>query len=151
MSVERRGRVTHGGWANGKPEEPNCTGRRKPSEIGTSRISREAYVRFCERLGVRFPGPTRQGRGGALLGKEACVQDAAVGIVQRHHQVLPRQARDPFMGRAIQMHQHADHWPPLAPAPILAPRGLSVSEILCSKPYNDAPGEGREGKRYGSE
>lgn len=26
---------------------------------GTSRISREAYVRFCERLGVRFPGPTR--------------------------------------------------------------------------------------------
>ena len=28
---------------------------------------------------------------------------------------------------------------------------VSVSEILCSKPYNDAPGEGREGKRYGSE
>ena len=27
---------------------------------GTSRISREAYVRFCERLGVKFPGPTRQ-------------------------------------------------------------------------------------------
>jgi len=26
---------------------------------GTSRISREAYVRFCERLGVKFPGPTR--------------------------------------------------------------------------------------------
>ena len=27
---------------------------------GTSRISREAYVRFCERLGVKFPGPTRR-------------------------------------------------------------------------------------------
>ena len=27
---------------------------------GTSRISREAYVRFCERLGVRFPGSTRR-------------------------------------------------------------------------------------------
>ena len=26
---------------------------------GTSRISREAYVRFCERLGVQSPGPTR--------------------------------------------------------------------------------------------
>jgi hypothetical protein len=29
---------------------------------GTSRISREAYVRFCERLGVKFPGPTRQSK-----------------------------------------------------------------------------------------
>jgi hypothetical protein len=26
---------------------------------GTSRISREAYVRFCEGLGVKFPRPTR--------------------------------------------------------------------------------------------
>ena len=26
----------------------------------TSRISREAYVRSCERLGVQFPGPTRR-------------------------------------------------------------------------------------------
>ena len=25
----------------------------------TSRISREAYVRFCEGLGVKFPGATR--------------------------------------------------------------------------------------------
>jgi energy-coupling factor transporter ATP-binding protein EcfA2 len=29
---------------------------------GTSRISREAYVRFCEGLGVKFPGPTRHSR-----------------------------------------------------------------------------------------
>jgi hypothetical protein len=35
-------------------------GRRQPSVGGTSRICREAYVRFCERLGVKFPGPTRQ-------------------------------------------------------------------------------------------
>src|SRR5262252_4343021 len=27
---------------------------------GTSRISRETYVRICERLGVRFPGSTRR-------------------------------------------------------------------------------------------
>ena len=26
----------------------------------TSRISREAYVRSCERLRVKFPGPTRR-------------------------------------------------------------------------------------------
>ena len=35
-------------------------GRRQPSVSGTSRISREAYVRFCERLGVKSPGPTRR-------------------------------------------------------------------------------------------
>jgi hypothetical protein len=27
---------------------------------GTSRISREAYVRICERLGVKLPGATRR-------------------------------------------------------------------------------------------
>ena len=26
---------------------------------GTSRVSREAHARICERLGVKFPGPTR--------------------------------------------------------------------------------------------
>jgi plastocyanin len=26
---------------------------------GTSRMNREVQVRFCERLGVKFPGPTR--------------------------------------------------------------------------------------------
>ena len=30
---------------------------------GTSRISREAYVRICERLGVKFPGATRRSAG----------------------------------------------------------------------------------------
>jgi hypothetical protein len=27
---------------------------------GTSRVNREVYARFCERLGVKFPGPTRR-------------------------------------------------------------------------------------------
>jgi hypothetical protein len=35
-------------------------GRRQPSCGGTSRMMREYQVRFCERLGVKFPGPTRQ-------------------------------------------------------------------------------------------
>jgi acyl-CoA synthetase (AMP-forming)/AMP-acid ligase II len=35
---------------------------------GTSRISREVYVRFCERLGVRLPGPTRRWETGRRLG-----------------------------------------------------------------------------------
>jgi hypothetical protein len=46
---------------NGQPEElDGLAGRRQPSLGGTSRISREAYLRFCERLGVRVPGPTRR-------------------------------------------------------------------------------------------
>jgi hypothetical protein len=34
-------------------------GRRQPSRDGTSRMTRECHVRFCEGLGVKFPGPTR--------------------------------------------------------------------------------------------
>ena len=34
--------------------------RRQPSCDGTSRMTRECQVRICERLGVKFPGPTRQ-------------------------------------------------------------------------------------------
>jgi hypothetical protein len=62
MPVERRGQVTRIriSRVNGQPEElEGLDGRRQPSLGGTSRISREAYVRFCERLGVKFPGATR--------------------------------------------------------------------------------------------
>jgi hypothetical protein len=37
-------------------------GRRQSSCDDTSRMNREVHVRFCERLGVKFPGPTRQDR-----------------------------------------------------------------------------------------
>jgi hypothetical protein len=55
-------------FAGGRPMMPwnrreeliDCSGRRQPSVSGTSRISREAYVRFCEGLEVQFLGPTRQ-------------------------------------------------------------------------------------------
>jgi hypothetical protein len=36
------------------------SGRRQPSCDDTSRMNREVHVRICERLGVKFPGPTRQ-------------------------------------------------------------------------------------------
>jgi hypothetical protein len=46
---------------NGQPEElDGLDGRRQPSLGGTSRMSREAQVRICEGLGVKFPGPTRR-------------------------------------------------------------------------------------------
>jgi hypothetical protein len=35
-------------------------GRRQPSLGRTSRVNREVYARFCERLAVRFRGPTRR-------------------------------------------------------------------------------------------
>ena len=61
MLVERRGRVIAiwlGSTGNGR--NLTCNGRRQPSHGGTSRMMREHQVRICERLGVQFPGPTRQ-------------------------------------------------------------------------------------------
>jgi hypothetical protein len=66
MPVERRGQVTgiEVVRVNGKPEElDGLDGRRQLLVGGTSRISREAYVRICERLGVKFPGATRRSAG----------------------------------------------------------------------------------------
>jgi hypothetical protein len=63
MPAERREQVTRVGVVrvNGQPEElAGSDGRRQPSMGGTSRVSREAQARICERLGVKFPGPTRR-------------------------------------------------------------------------------------------
>src|SRR5450756_1568206 len=63
MVVERRGRAIRrriGPTGNGR--SPKFNGRRQPSIDGTSRMMREYQVRICERLGVKFPGPTRQSR-----------------------------------------------------------------------------------------
>jgi hypothetical protein len=60
MPVERRERVIAvwlGSTGNGR--NPMFNGRRQPSRGGTSRMMREYQIRFCERLGVKFPGPTR--------------------------------------------------------------------------------------------
>src|SRR5260221_9358733 len=61
--VEPKG-AGHRHWvgSTGNGRSPMLNGRRQPSCGGTSRISREAYVRFCEGLGVKFPGPTRHER-----------------------------------------------------------------------------------------
>src|ERR1700682_45636 len=63
MVVERRGRVIDdesGQLATGGARI--FSGRRQPSIDGTSRMMREYQVRICERLGGKFPGPTRQNR-----------------------------------------------------------------------------------------
>src|SRR6516164_7100221 len=63
MPVERRGQAIAfeiGSTGNGR--NPIFNGRRQPSSGGTSRMTRECQVRICERLGVKFPGPTRPTR-----------------------------------------------------------------------------------------
>src|SRR6266567_784666 len=54
----------HRHWlgSTGNGRNPMFNGRRQPSSDGTSRMTRECQVRNCERLGVKFPGPTRQSR-----------------------------------------------------------------------------------------
>jgi hypothetical protein len=59
MSVERRGQAIRVmvNLANWRQEEPTgCGGGRQLSMDGTSRVNREVYARFCERLGVKCPG-----------------------------------------------------------------------------------------------
>jgi TRAP-type C4-dicarboxylate transport system substrate-binding protein len=65
MPVERRERViaidqVNCGRVTGRRKSLMINGRRQSSCDGTSRMNREVHVRFCERLGVQFPGPTRQ-------------------------------------------------------------------------------------------
>ena len=64
MPVERRGQViaVELGPTGHAGRNPRFSGRRQPSCDGTSRMMREYQVRFCERLGVKFPGPTRHRR-----------------------------------------------------------------------------------------
>ncbi len=46
---------------NWQQEEPTgCGGGRQLSMNGTSRVTGDCHARFCERLGVKFPGPTRR-------------------------------------------------------------------------------------------
>jgi hypothetical protein len=64
MPVERRGQVTRvlTNTVNWKQEEPSGQdGRQQPSLGGTSRVTGDSQARICERLGVKFPGPTRPG------------------------------------------------------------------------------------------
>jgi len=50
-------------------------GRRQPSLGRTSRVNREVYARFCERLAVRFRGPTRRIAKDDIAGQAMFVED----------------------------------------------------------------------------
>src|SRR6516162_6876888 len=60
MPAERRGQaIAFEIGSTGDGRNPMFNGRRQPSCGGTSRMMREYQVRICERLGVKFPEPTR--------------------------------------------------------------------------------------------
>jgi hypothetical protein len=80
-------------------------GRRQPSCDGTSRMTRECQVRICERLGVKFPGPTRP-----------CA-NVAVEAARSFTSALPRK-RTFFL--SLQ-----PLWAACAPAPAIGPRSGS--------------------------
>jgi hypothetical protein len=75
-------------------------GRRQPSCGGTSRMTRECQVRFCERLGVKFPGPTRRVSRGSPVqtAMRNCTRDEGrsfeVGnqVLISSHRKLPRRS-----------------------------------------------------------
>lgn len=61
--MERRGQAIRVmvNLANWQQEEPtDCGGGRQLSMDGTSRVTGDSHARLCERLGVKFPGPTRR-------------------------------------------------------------------------------------------
>jgi hypothetical protein len=61
MPVERRERVTAIGAGQPATGGTRCSMEGGSLRCGgTSRMTRECQVRFCERLGVKFPGPTRR-------------------------------------------------------------------------------------------
>src|SRR5262249_36238409 len=61
MPVSGRGQaIVLGRGSTGNGRNPMNNGRRQPSGGGRSRMNREVQVRICERLGVKFPGPTRR-------------------------------------------------------------------------------------------
>jgi hypothetical protein len=91
MPAERRERaiaIWLGSTGNGK--NPMFNGRRQPSRGGTSRMTRECQVRFCEGLGVKFPGPTRQSRRSACAPLTSGLpREADIFSVCRHVSKVP--------------------------------------------------------------
>jgi hypothetical protein len=98
MPVERRERVIAIGiGSTGNGRNLIINGRRQPSCGDTSRMNREVHVRFCEGLGVKFPGPTRPS-----LPSPAPVGNGSYrGISCRTRQLSTRAESDPSDGPAV--------------------------------------------------
>src|ERR1017187_5354614 len=113
MTVERRGQAIRVmiDLVNWKQEEPTgCGGGRQLSVDGTSRVTGDCDARFCERLGVKFPGATRRCRATGIptataLPRQTLFQQPAIRAIpavpspradsRSALRVLPRPAASP--------------------------------------------------------
>jgi hypothetical protein len=90
------------------------SGRRQPSCGGTSRMMREYQVRICERLGMKFPGPTRQDQKPGASG----VQPGAGSVrLSRQERSRLAAARLPASPGALALRRHgtaSEGWGPSA-------------------------------------
>jgi len=84
-------------------------GRRQPSCDGTSRMTRECQVRICERLGVKFPGPTRHSRHSRHAGVSRCFSGRAGAAHVSKEQHLPD--RDIELMVVVQIKARRPHRP----------------------------------------
>jgi hypothetical protein len=58
---------------------------------GTAEVAAAVGIQLQEAgVAAQHPVQRSEGRGDSFLGKEATVEDAPVGIVERDHQILPR-------------------------------------------------------------
>ena len=81
--MERRGQAIRVviNLVNWQQEEPHgYGGGRQLSMDGTSRVTGDCHARFCERLGVKFPGPTR--RRPAMVIPTATIQNRAEPVLR---------------------------------------------------------------------
>src|SRR5262245_46426003 len=96
MELERRGQPSPLSWANRfAGDEPLIQRKALPSCGGTSRINREVYVRFCERLGVKSSCPGR-----LCNGRSTTIRYTAVIPCISHLVTMAHRARALRGGRA---------------------------------------------------
>jgi hypothetical protein len=130
--VERRGQAIRVmiNKANWQQEEPTgCGGGRQLSMDGTSRVTGDCHARFCERLGVKFPGATRRRSAMAVPTATQCREAALKG--ERRDECRGNdnkggfiQVRSPFSTRECQIqckHSRRD---------LGSRRGCSMESIL---------------------
>ena len=98
------------------------SGRRQPSCDDTSRMMREYQVRICERLGVKFPGPTRHFEPSSCA---TCTEELAQIPDAREANCWPGSRR---RSAATSRRQVLPSKPPLRPAAVASPVG---QELPC--------------------
>ena len=103
---------------------------------GTSRISREAYVRFCERLGVKFPGATRRSEGDRRPYADQWALSVAIRTLPRGDKNIKRNAKTvEFPGTVVVEGGFHDSLP--------ARKSFGVGEAQFAQPPMSATGVSR--------